>query len=165
MTFDGEPVPFTVAAINFMIYVRAALPTREGEMRLQLEKGAFTYEADTTPSYTFESESFSTTFMVYIQPRLTMTFDVAKLLQTLEEKGAVQRACDPADRRRVQVCLTPCGQEMVHTAHGHMVRQLTRLFDALGELDAREYVRLCGRVAELVRQLRAAPPEENEVSK
>ena len=93
------------------------------------------------------------------------TARVAKLLQTLEEKGAVQRACDPADRRRVQVCLTPCGQEMVHTAHGHMVRQLTRLFDALGEQDAREYVRLCGRVAELTRQLRAAPPEENEVSK
>ena len=89
MTFDGEPVPFTVAAINFMIYVRAALPTREGEMRLQLEKGAFTYEADTTPSYTFESESFSTTFMVYIQPRLTMTFDVAKLLQTVTVESTI----------------------------------------------------------------------------
>ena len=77
------------------------------------------------------------------------TARVAKLLGTLEEKGAVCREADPKDRRRIRVLLTPEGQRMVRAVHTHMVGHLARLFEALGEQDAREYIRLCGRVAEL----------------
>ena len=103
MTFEGEPLPVTVAVVNFVAYVTAPRPTREGEVRLQLEKGAFTYTADTTPAYTFESESFITTFMVYSQPRLTLDFDAEKLLQTVTVESTI--ACQQWDTAAVTAAI------------------------------------------------------------
>lgn len=79
---------------------------------------------------------------------------ITKLLGTLEERGFVVREGDPADRRRVTVRLTPAGETYVMNLDADFRRRLVRLLELLGEHDAKELVRLMGRLVEVMADAR-----------
>lgn len=86
---------------------------------------------------------------------------ITKLLGTLEERGFVVREGDPADRRRVTVRLTPAGETYVMDLDADFRRRLAKLLELLGEHDARELVRLMGRLVEVMAVAREAFGEGN----
>ena len=75
---------------------------------------------------------------------------VAAALNGLEGKGLITRETDAGDRRRVLIRLTPKGADEVRDRekrlHGVMKAILTRL----GDQDAKEYVRITHRLAEVM---------------
>ena len=79
----------------------------------------------------------------------TSTAHIAKILRNLQAKGEITRQPDPDDRRRVTVLLTDAGLERIHRATEHMLGEINKLMDHLGESDAQELVRIIGRIAEM----------------
>lgn len=86
---------------------------------------------------------------------------ITKLLGTLEERGFVVREGDPADRRRVTVRLTPAGETYMMDLDAGFQRRLARILELLGEHDARELVRLMGRLIEVMADAHEAFEEGN----
>lgn len=80
------------------------------------------------------------------------TARVAATLNSLEKKGLVTREIDERDRRRILVKLTPAGRETVGERHRDVLRMMSQMLSLLGEEDAREYVRITGRLADLIAQ-------------
>jgi DNA-binding MarR family transcriptional regulator len=76
---------------------------------------------------------------------------IAQTLNGMEKKGWISRRIDTSDRRRILVNLTPEGKleakKHMDTALGHIAKMLA----LLGEQDAKEYVRITGRLAEIIR--------------
>lgn len=79
----------------------------------------------------------------------TTTAHVAKMLRSLEAKGDIRRDADPEDGRRVLVSITEAGRKRLRDRAEEVHRQTAQLLEALGEDDAREFVRLLSRVAAL----------------
>lgn len=77
---------------------------------------------------------------------------IAAALNSMEKKGLITRQIDVSDRRRILVELTPQGKAMANEQHQEMMETLTETFRQLGEHDAKEYVRITGRLAELAAQ-------------
>lgn len=76
------------------------------------------------------------------------TARVAATLNSLESKGLITRKIDVSDRRRILVEMTPAGKEQVEK-HFQMVMETTaNMLRYLGEHDAKEYIRIMGRLAE-----------------
>jgi len=74
------------------------------------------------------------------------TARVATALNALEKKGLVTRQIDTGDRRRILVDLTPEGRQLVETRQQELVYYTARMFEFLGEYDAKEFVRIWGRL-------------------
>lgn len=74
---------------------------------------------------------------------------IAAALNSLERKGLITRQIDLSDRRRILVDLTPEGKALAEEQHQKAMETLTNTLRQLGEQDAREYVRITGRLAEL----------------
>lgn len=77
------------------------------------------------------------------------TARVAAMLKSLEGQGMVTRTPDPADSRQVIVSLTEKGVTMVEERRGGMVRSVAKMLEALGEEDAKAYVRIQAKLIEL----------------
>ena len=77
---------------------------------------------------------------------------VAQSLNGLEKKGWITRKIDAADRRRILVNLTPAGLEEAQAHTRHMIETTADMLALLGEDDAREYVRIIGKLAQQTRQ-------------
>lgn len=77
---------------------------------------------------------------------------IAVALNNLEKKGLITRRIDIHDRRRILVDMTPKGKMQVEKQKKLMLENFTRLISLLGEQDAKEYVRITGRLSELVSQ-------------
>lgn len=75
---------------------------------------------------------------------------IAAALNSLERKGLVTREIDKSDRRRIIVNLTPEGRAFSEEHHQKMLEDFTKIFSQMGEQDAREYVRLTGKLVEIV---------------
>lgn len=75
---------------------------------------------------------------------------VAAALNRLEEKGLVTRSIDPEDRRRFIVSLTEKGKSETEIHAKKMMERVVTLLKELGEHDAVEYVRIMGRVADIM---------------
>jgi len=75
---------------------------------------------------------------------------IAAALNSLESKGIVTRRIDVSDRRRILVDLTPKGKAMAGEQRQEMLENTSKLLSLLGENDAREYVRLTGKLADFV---------------
>ena len=73
-------------------------------------------------------------------------------LSTLLE-GAITRARDKADRRRVVVRLTAQGREEVQTSYDAAVVCLAEVYRRMGEEDTRELLRLSDRAGEIAQQI------------
>lgn len=73
---------------------------------------------------------------------------IAAALNSLERKGLITRQIDISDRRQILVDLTPEGKALANEQHQKTMETLTNTLRQLGEHDAREYVRIIGRLAE-----------------
>lgn len=74
---------------------------------------------------------------------------IAALLKHLEGKGLVHRLADPSDERRVIVQLTEAGGLFIKSRRLDALSRIAGVLEALGEDDAREYVRLQQRILDL----------------
>lgn len=74
---------------------------------------------------------------------------VTKVLNTLARDGFITRETDPIDRRRVIVKITDKGREKGLKEREIFINKAAKLFEALGEEDARQYVRIMGKIAQL----------------
>lgn len=73
----------------------------------------------------------------------------AQTLNSLERKGLITRHIDKNDRRRILVNLTSEGKEFAEKHQQFLIKCTAKLLSLLGEQDAKEYVRITGRLAEL----------------
>ncbi|MDR2866809.1 MAG: MarR family transcriptional regulator [Methanomassiliicoccaceae archaeon] len=80
---------------------------------------------------------------------------VAAALNSLESKGFITRAIDSSDRRKIIIRMTSKGAEYAEEQERKHLEMLTRFLALLGEHDAKELVRIIGRVAEVVPDLTA----------
>ncbi|MBQ2926462.1 MAG: MarR family transcriptional regulator [Ruminiclostridium sp.] len=73
---------------------------------------------------------------------LVSTARIAALLGRMEEKQLIARSPDPRDNRQVIVTLLPEGQQVIQQIHLRAIESVSRMLEALGPEDAREYLRL-----------------------
>ena len=81
------------------------------------------------------------------------TARIAAMLNNLERKGAITRARDTADRRRVVVRLTEQGRHEVQTSFNEAVACLSEVYRRMGEADTRELLRLSDRAGAIAQQI------------
>ena len=80
---------------------------------------------------------------------------VAAILNNLENKGLIKRNIDKRDRRKILVSLTQEGIALAEK-HNEMVNNMTaRMLELLGEYDAKEFVRIIGRLAQLAPKIKS----------
>ena len=72
---------------------------------------------------------------------------IATILNHLEEKKWIHRIHDTEDRRKVYIYPTPAGHEQADRKIEELQRKCDDLLSALGEEDAKEYLRLTNKVA------------------
>lgn len=77
------------------------------------------------------------------------TARVAAMLKSLEGQGMITRTPDPSDSRQVIVYLTEKGIAMVEERRTGMIHSVAKMLEALGEEDAKAYVRIQARLIEL----------------
>lgn len=81
------------------------------------------------------------------------TARVANTLNSLEDKGLVERIHDKIDRR-VFVRITEKGRKVVEKAQKEAAEELNLFWEALGEEDAKEYIRLMRKMRRLMLEKR-----------
>jgi len=78
---------------------------------------------------------------------------VAAALNSLENKRLITRRIDPNDRRKIIVEITPEGKDFAEKHYQTVITGVSKLLYLLGENDAKEYVRILGRVTEIMPDL------------
>lgn len=74
---------------------------------------------------------------------------VTKTMNSLEQRGIVQRITNADDRREVKVCLTEQGFQVWQTAHKNCNDFMNRVFDRLGEEKMSEFISIAEELIEL----------------
>ena len=74
---------------------------------------------------------------------------IAATLNSLENKGCITRSIDPSDRRRILVTLTEIGRDQEDEYRRMMLCTIEKMLRLLGESDAKEYIRITRKMAEL----------------
>jgi len=67
---------------------------------------------------------------------------VSALLGTLEKKGQIERQIDPNNRRNILVSITDDGRARITAEMSKWAQVLEEVFSEMGEVDAKEYLRL-----------------------
>jgi len=75
---------------------------------------------------------------------------VAAALNSLENKGLITRQIDKCDRRKVLVRVTKQGKEEAEKHYRTATQAAAKILSLLGEHDAKEYVRITGKLAQIV---------------
>lgn len=75
---------------------------------------------------------------------------VSQILSSLGKRGLIERNMSEADRRKIAVRLTPQGEEIILRSRRQLEALLCQIVERLGEADAREFVRICGRMYEII---------------
>ena len=75
---------------------------------------------------------------------------IAAALNSLESKGLITRRIDPNDRRKILVGITPEGTALAQEQQQAVIQGASKMLALLGEHDAKEYVRITGRLAEIM---------------
>jgi len=75
---------------------------------------------------------------------------VAAALNSLEEKELITRRINVDDRRKIIVELTPKGVEYLEERQREHFERIKSILVQLGEKDAKELVRILGRIAEVL---------------
>jgi len=73
---------------------------------------------------------------------------MAVILNRLEAKGLITRQIDKVDRRKILVSLTPAGKEAAGAYSKKALSGAVNMLEMLGEQDAKEFVRILGRLAD-----------------
>lgn len=76
------------------------------------------------------------------------TARIAAMLKSLEKQGLITRTPDPSDSRQVIVELTETGISTVETRRNAMINTVAKMLEALGEEDAKAYVRIQKKLIE-----------------
>lgn len=84
------------------------------------------------------------------------TARIAAALNVLENKGLITRSINPDDRRHIQVSLTQQGRDEAEQRRQDGLTRTVRLLEFLGEHDAKELVRIWGRLMDAGHILRDA---------
>ena len=74
---------------------------------------------------------------------------IAVTLNCLESKGYITRKIDSSDRRRILIGLTPEGKEQAEKYKDMILKTAEKMLSSLGERDAKEYIRITGRIAQM----------------
>ena len=77
---------------------------------------------------------------------------ISSAVASLEKKKLVIRETDERDKRRLHVYITEEGKALVDYKKNELTSALAHLFAELGEDDAREYVRIMGRIGEIAKK-------------
>ena len=77
---------------------------------------------------------------------------MAAVLNSLEKKGYITRQIDPCDRRQILVMLTEKGKVQEETYRHQLIETIDKMLRLLGEQDAREYIRISRKMAELAQR-------------
>ena len=81
------------------------------------------------------------------------TARIAQTLNSIEKKGWIIRQIDPNDRRKILVKLTPAGKSIADEQYQTAVDIATRMLTMLGEDDAKEYVRITGKLVDIISKM------------
>lgn len=82
--------------------------------------------------------------MLYIS-----TARVANILNKLASDNLIVREIDPNDRRQIIVTLTEQGKKAAKEQQQKLVAKISHSLAQLGEHDAKEHVRIMGKIAEI----------------
>jgi len=75
---------------------------------------------------------------------------VAATLNRLESKGLITRQIDQNDRRRILVKTTQEGNDLADKHYQSVLSAAEKMLSLLGERDAQDYIRLTGKLADIV---------------
>ena len=75
---------------------------------------------------------------------------VAAALNSLEGKGLIARQMDLSDRRKILVSITREGRALARSQEQAVVEGTAKMLALLGEQDAKEHVRIMGKLAEIL---------------
>ena len=81
---------------------------------------------------------------------------VATILNNLENKGLIERQIDKMDRRRILVSLTSLGEENANTHYQEVINQISKMFEILGEEDAKEFIRIMNKILDIASTMECA---------
>lgn len=87
---------------------------------------------------------------------------VAALLNTLEKKGLIFRAIDPADRRKILIRLTDTGKEKAESARVCSMHMMTQMMEWIGREDAEHLIRIIGKVTDHISEMSVTEKEKEE---
>ena len=79
---------------------------------------------------------------------------IAAALNSLEGKGLITRQIDLNNRRQILVNITPEGKALADKQQATVMKGASKMLALLGEQDAREYVRITCRLAEIMSENR-----------
>ena len=74
---------------------------------------------------------------------------MAAALNGLDDKGYITREIDKEDRRKIIVNLTAAGKQRAHQLIKEHMSHISEMLEMLGEADAREYVRIMVKIAQI----------------
>ncbi|MGL6201701.1 MAG: MarR family winged helix-turn-helix transcriptional regulator [Lachnospiraceae bacterium] len=75
---------------------------------------------------------------------------IAQTLNSMENKGLITRQIDVNDRRKILVNITREGKKLAEKHHKSVLKDIAKMLSMLGEHDAREYVRITGKLAKVI---------------
>ena len=73
---------------------------------------------------------------------------IAAALNKLESKGLITRQIDLTDRRKILVSITQDGEALAAKHQETVTKEAAKMLELLGEEDAKEYIRITGKLAE-----------------
>ncbi len=88
------------------------------------------------------------------------TARIARLLNTLEDRGLIRRSMDQTDRRKIIVRLTEEGEKYLEAVYARTHRRAAALVEALGAEDSEAFIRIAERIADVSRSLSDEESEE-----
>lgn len=80
------------------------------------------------------------------------TARIANILNKLEEQELIVRTPDSVDKRQIVVNLTANGRTLGLEYQNEIISELSKMLEALGEDDAREYVRITKKIYEISKE-------------
>ena len=82
------------------------------------------------------------------------TSRVAATLNSLEKKGFINRIMSTHDRRKIIVSITDSGKELVRKKREKIKAIFTEILEKMGEHDAREFIRILGKLENIVGEIK-----------
>ena len=81
------------------------------------------------------------------------TARIARLLNTLEDRGLIQRSMDLSDRRKIVVNLTEAGERYLKEVYKRTHRRASAVIDALGAEETETFIRIAEKIVDISRSL------------
>lgn len=81
------------------------------------------------------------------------TARISTALNNMEKKEFILRKADHHDRRRVDVTITPKGSKYIIDKCNELMEQRKKLLNELGNEDAKDFIRILGRIVDISEKL------------